>query len=555
VTDVHGKTITYSYNDCGLRSGWTDQFSGSVSFSYSNMHALTSLTDRNSEQTSYQYDTGGRLTKITLANSAYTDYAYNNRNFVTSVTNKKSDATVISSYTYQYDSAGNPTKMTEANGDYTDYGYDNIYQLASEVMKDSGGTTIYSISWTYDNVGNRATQTKDGNQTSYTYNNMNQMSAAGNTTFTYDSNGNTASKTESQATTNYTWNYQNALTKIDNPSGDDYVYEYDGDGMRVRGGHDSGQGNVWDTRFYYDTGAPLYSYLFESDNDKTMTVAYTVDPYADLISQRRNSATYYHLYDQLGSTRKLLDSNQAVTDAYSYYVFGDVRTSSGSTTNAFKFVGRLGYCDDRSTDFQYLRARYYRPADGTFLSPDDRGAVARRYHYVLQRAVTGGDPSGRTPHRWGPNDGIKFRVFVTGCHLLGPQAVWEFALGRRSHLVAATAINAALCLMGVDPSWPPHQGVPKPPVTVCTQSGPDTEIPHGNPCQELLWAVHENVHRSQCRANNCQGLESCLEAVAYGRTLWEDVRLMTWARAGWWLCLPPPCQVRPSPGPVVRNAK
>ncbi len=36
-------------------------------------------------------------------------------------------------------------------------------------MKDSGGTTIYSIGWTYDNVGNRATQTKDGNQTSYTY--------------------------------------------------------------------------------------------------------------------------------------------------------------------------------------------------------------------------------------------------------------------------------------------------------------------------------------------------------------------------------------------------
>ena len=36
-------------------------------------------------------------------------------------------------------------------------------------MKDSGGNTIYSISWTYDNVGDRATQIKDGNQTSYTY--------------------------------------------------------------------------------------------------------------------------------------------------------------------------------------------------------------------------------------------------------------------------------------------------------------------------------------------------------------------------------------------------
>jgi RHS repeat-associated protein len=394
VTDVHGKTITYSYNDCGLRSGWTDQFGGTQSFSYSNMHALTSLTDRNSEQTSYQYDTGGRLSKITLANTAYTDYAYNNRNFVTSVTNRKSDATVISSYSYQYDSVGNPTKMTEANGDYTDYGYDNVYQLTSEVMKDSGGTTIYSISWTYDNVRNRATETKDGNQTSYTYNNMNQMSAAGNTTFTYDSNGNTASKTESTATTNYTWDYENRLTKIDNPSGDDYVYEYDGDGMRVRAGHDSGQGNVWDTRFYYDTGAPLYSYLFESDNNKNMTAAYTVDPYGRLISQRRSGATYYYLYDQLGSARKLLDSSQATTDSYSYYAFGEARTSSGSTTNPFKFVGRLGYYDSAATGLEHLRARYYETHFGRLSSTDPSVNFPVDYRYVANQAARRVDPSG-----------------------------------------------------------------------------------------------------------------------------------------------------------------
>ena len=235
---------------------------------------------------------------------------------------------------------------------------------------------------------------------------MNQMTAAGNITFTYDWNGNTGSKTESQATTNYNWDCGNRVTKIDNPSGDDpsttlgvvslsnhYVYEYDGDGMRVRSGHDSGQGNVWDTRFYYDTGAPLYSYLFESDNDKTMTVAYTVDPYADLISQRRNSATYYHLYDQLGSTRKLLDSNQAVTDSYSYYGFGDVRTSSGSTSNPFKFVGQLGYYSDAATSLQYLRARYYAPAYGRFASPDPLGGAP--YVYVGNRPAGASDPSGQ----------------------------------------------------------------------------------------------------------------------------------------------------------------
>ena len=291
--------------------------------------------------------------------------------------------------------------MTEANGDYTDYGYDNVYELTSEVMKDSGGSTIYSISWTYDNVGNRATQTKDGNQTSYTYNSMNQMTAAGSASFTYDSNGNTASKTESQATTNYNWDYENRLAKIDNPSGDDYVYEYDGDGIRVRSGHDSGQGNAWDTRFYYDTDAPLYAYLFESDNNKNMTVAYTIDPGGHLISQRRSGATSYHLYDLLGSTRKFLDSGQTVTDSYSYYAFGEVRTYSGSTPNPFRFVGQFGYYDDPSTDFQYLRARYYTPAWGRFVSVDPvrqlggNTLLLPAYAYAASHPTVAVDPSGR----------------------------------------------------------------------------------------------------------------------------------------------------------------
>jgi YD repeat-containing protein len=323
--------------------------------------------------------------------------------------------------------------MTEANGDYTDYGYDNVYELTSEVMKDSGGTTIYSISWTYDNVGDRATQTKDGNQTSYTYNNMNQMSAAGNTTFTYDSNGNTASKTESQATTNYNWDYENRLAKIDNPSGDDYVYEYDGDGMRVRSGHDSGQGNVWDTRFYYDAGGSRYSYLFESDDSKNVTVADTIDPYGDLISQRRGSATSYHLYDKLGSTRQLVDSSQTATDTYSYYAFGEVRSRSGSTLNRFAFAGATQFTTDNTGLIFRRGGDFYSPSVGRALSPyphrrSDRGAfvlVDRRYYvggvpsYGFSPPLVPSRPSTALTNstRLIPTD-IGGRVYFVSCYVL-----------------------------------------------------------------------------------------------------------------------------------------
>jgi RHS repeat-associated protein len=196
-------------------------------------------------------------------------------------------------------------------------------------------------------------------------------------------------------TTSLTWDYEDRLTTVDNPSGDDHVYEYDGDGMRVRSGHDSGQGNVWDTRFYYDVGAPLYAYLFESDNAKNMTGAYTIDPAGGLISQRRNGATYYHHYDALGSTRLLTDASQTVTDTYDYYAFGEVQSSSGSTANPFKFVGRLGYYDDPSADLQYLRARYYAPAYGRFLSADPEDYEETKYGYADNWPLVATDPSGR----------------------------------------------------------------------------------------------------------------------------------------------------------------
>jgi len=194
-----------------------------------------------------------------------------------------------------------------------------------------------------------------------------------------------------QAATNHTPDHGNRLTKIDNPSGDDYVYEYDGDGMRVRSGHDSGQGNVWNTRFYYDVVPSVYAYLFESDDAKNMTVAYTIDRSGSLISQRRGGSTYYHHYDALGSTRLLTDSSQTITDTYDYYAFGEIQSSSASTTNPFKFVGRLGYYDDPTTPFQYLRARYYAAQYGRFCTVDRGGGW---YWYSANDPLGAVDPSG-----------------------------------------------------------------------------------------------------------------------------------------------------------------
>jgi RHS repeat-associated protein len=140
----------------------------------------------------------------------------------------------------------------------------------------------------------------------------------------------------------------------------------------------------------------------------------------DILGAAPRGASYDHLYDRLGSTRQLLDSNQATTDTYSYYAFGEVRTSSGSTTNPFKFVGRLGYYDDPSADLQYLRARYYAPGCGRFLTRDP--LVARWPSYVY----ADNSPAGRVD-----SSGEVWSVVDPQC-LQGPWGVksWDRILER-----------------------------------------------------------------------------------------------------------------------------
>ncbi len=79
-----------------------------------------------------------------------------------------------------------------------------------------------------------------------------------------------------------------------------------------------------------------------------------------------NNETYY-TYDGLGSTTDLSDDDGDVTDTYEYDVFGAVRSAPASSAKPFQFTAQQ---TDADSGLQYLRARYYDPQSGTFLSRD-----------------------------------------------------------------------------------------------------------------------------------------------------------------------------------------
>jgi RHS repeat-associated protein len=96
----------------------------------------------------------------------------------------------------------------------------------------------------------------------------------------------------------------------------------------------------------------------------------------------------------LGSTGQLASSTGSVTDSYFYDSFGNVLLA-GTTTNPFRFVGRLAYYYDEEIGYNYDRARSYSSLSGRFLSrdlvPDELGLFG--YLYVYKNPVNQTGPS------------------------------------------------------------------------------------------------------------------------------------------------------------------
>lgn len=109
------------------------------------------------------------------------------------------------------------------------------------------------------------------------------------------------------------------------------------------------------------------------------------------------SSQNYFLYDGLGSTTGLTNSSATLTDTYSYDVFGAVRSHSGSSTNYWQFTGQQS---DSASNLYYMRARYYDPASGRFLTHDPMPGQPtapqtwNQYAYASNNPTSRVDPTG-----------------------------------------------------------------------------------------------------------------------------------------------------------------
>jgi len=234
----------------------------------------------------------------------------------------------------------------------------------------------------------------------YTYDAADRLTAVEGATYTWDDNGNLTDR----GSDSFAWDAEYRMTSatVDSVT---TTFEYNGDGLRDSRTQGSTATFTWDV----STSIP------QVIDDGTLDYVYGIGRISQISS---TDVTYYYLTDGLGSTVALTDSTGAVVNSYEYDIFGDVRASTGSQANEFKFTGEQV---DSDTGLEYLRARYYDSATGRFMSKDpylgivDLPSSQNAYPYVLDNPVNLLDPSGRCVFGLGcPKEVKKAAEVVTG---------------------------------------------------------------------------------------------------------------------------------------------
>lgn len=121
------------------------------------------------------------------------------------------------------------------------------------------------------------------------------------------------------------------------------------------------------------------------------TTSYVNGPRVDHKLEQINSKTgleIYFLQDHLGSTIALAGQNGDILERERYDPYG---ATSGSAFTRYLYTGREF---DSLTGLLYLRACYYDPAMGRFLSEDPARSDLNFYSYVHNDPISGADPLG-----------------------------------------------------------------------------------------------------------------------------------------------------------------
>ena len=357
----------------------------------------------------FTYSAPGAVTAMQLGNGLWESTVFNKRLQPTAIklgtTNGGTDRLSLG-YTYGTSGTNNGNILTQtiavpsgftATQTYT---YDNLNRIATAAEVISGSTS-WSQTFGYDRYGNRNITAGTG-VTNLTFGaTTNRITTTG---YSYDAAGNTTA--DPSGIKGFTYDGENKQVLSTGGGWTTGIYEYDGDGKRVRK-YGSSTGD--NTLFVYNAAGVLVEEYTLWNNPPTVVTSY-VYAGSRLLSTETASGINYLTADHLGSPRISTNGSASVVARHDYMPFGEEITSSitsqRTTGLGYQSDGVrkqfTGYERDGESGLDFAQARYYVNAHGRFSSADPLMASAsplnpqsfNRYSYVLNRPTTIVDPSG-----------------------------------------------------------------------------------------------------------------------------------------------------------------
>ena len=457
-------TSTYKYDNSGNILNYTDIFGKTINYTYDERGNLSKLEVAGELPTVYTYDSEDRIISVTYGDNKAVSYEYVENTTIThlpdnkTIVEKYNDSGELVEKTYT-DDAGNiiykisleydgedriskryvvlskdnkesNTKeraltdqdtltatsenvlsvedtVSDNNTDFIKleyrYSYTDNSQLKSESITGDIGTK--DISYTYDNAGNRTSETiKTGDKeevTTFTYDESNRLikkqSPKKTTIYTYDKNGNRISAVSDGEKLSYTYDINDNLTGI--KKNDVTIFEaiYDAMGERVLTKELNSDGTL-------ESKYRLNDVSFE---DTQVLSVYNDSSKTNLIYGNERTVELSTGTESIFITDEKESVLGRIGEENVFYTpFGDNEDTNFIDTQKALITG-FGFDGEwkDSTGLYYLRARYYDPNAGVFLSEDSvsgdiESAISLNgYSFVENDPVNYTDPSGNTRNK------------------------------------------------------------------------------------------------------------------------------------------------------------